>query len=80
MIKPTPPRGTTRVTGQGPANQQPCPGCGAMIARGLIACESCFRRVPGDLKRDFSATGARTDARKRVVATMRSWLRAQRTD
>lgn len=73
--RPTPPRGTTRVTGQGAANMAPCPGCGEGIDHHAIACKPCFKRIPGALKEQLANAPSGTTERKRIVARMREHLR-----
>jgi len=72
---PTPPRGTTRATGERPPDQHQCPGCGAQTSRSLIACAPCWRTVPGILKAKLGGTTPGTIGRARVVGEMRQWLR-----
>lgn len=50
----------------------PCPGadCGNTIAPRQIACEECWRRIPGVLKRSFNELPAGSPQRARVVRRM----------
>lgn len=73
--RPTPPRGTTRATGERPADRRECPGCATLIDRGQIACAPCWRLVPGTLKAKLGGTTPGTIGRARVVAEMRLWLK-----
>lgn len=59
-----------------PADRRPCPGCGEPIHFAQIACNPCYRRVPGALKSDFMHTDPGTTPRARVVNRMRAWLQA----
>lgn len=79
--KPTPPRGTTRIpAGTRPPDLRPCPGCGEMIARTLVACAPCWRLVPGVLKEQFGRSAPGSAGRMRIVAEMRAHLRGDTSE
>lgn len=72
---PTPPRGTTRVVGERPANRVACPGCDAGIHFKQLACEACWKALPSDFKRAFRDSEPGSAERKRVIADIRAEMR-----
>lgn len=58
----------------------PCSGCGERIPRRLIACKSCWRTIPGELKAELGTTLPGTIGRVRVVGKMRRFLQGGQPD
>lgn len=61
-----------------PQEMMDCPGCDKPTSRALVACASCWHRIPGIMKGQFSGTKPGGINRMRVVGSMRLWLKSNR--
>lgn len=60
------------------ARNMECPGCGVQVPRTLVACKTCWHKLPSEMRSAIYRTKPHGINRMREIGKARLWLAANR--